>query len=498
MKGLFLFFIFGLVLLNLIFASWYVINNDINFSSDIARDFLLLQELDEKKLVLIGPRSSVTGLFHGPLWLYLNYPAYLISQGNPVVVGWYWIFLITIFLVSSYFIAKKLFNRLTACLFVLMTSLYLIYHAKGLFNPHGAMFLLPAFFFFFVRFVQALKIRYLITHILIAGLIIQFQMAVGAPFLLLSFIYIAFLTIKQHKKKYLLFFLLILIPLSTFVFFELRHNFILIQSTFRHLGGDPNHNYLFFIADRLRIMTMGTEFLRAGPPNGSSYVSILFFVLLFFQLRQNRFKTIYLMFLYFYIGFFLLSLINKYTMLYFYVFPLFPFAFLIFSSFATSKYKNIFLIIFLIIYAINLTGIIDYLKATPGIIGKSHESWKFLYGVASKIYQDAEGEFGYFVYSPDVLGYQPKYAMWYADKFYNKTAHSFEKRPVTYLVIAPPPSNNPYMKDEWWRINQVNIDSEAASVTKFENGYKIEKYLLDEKQIKVTFDPAINPKIHFR
>lgn len=487
-----------LVFINIIFASWYVMHGDINFSSDIARDFLLLQELDEKKLVLIGPRSSVTGLFHGPLWLYLNYPAYLIGQGNPVIVGWYWIFLIVLFLISSYFIAKKLFNQSSALIFVLMTSLYLVYHAKGLFNPHGAMFLLPAFFFFFVRFVQTLKIPYLIIHVLITGLIIQFQMAVGAPLLLLSFAYIAFIAIRRRKKKYLLAFLLILIPLSTFILFELKHGFILTNSTFRHLGGDPNHNYLFFIEDRLKIITSGVEFLRAGPANGSLYVSILFFVFLFFQIRQNRFKSIYLMFLYFYLGFFLLSLINKYTMLYFYVFPLFPFVFLIFSSFATSKYKNIFLIIFLIIYAINLTGVVDYLKATPAIFGRSQESWKFLYEVATNVYQNAEDEFGYFVYSPDVLGYPPKYAMQYSGKFYNKSAYSFEKKSATYLVIAPPPFNNPHMKDEWWRINQVNIASVAASVTKFENGYKIEKYLLDEKQIKVTFDPAINPGIHFR
>ena len=100
-----------LILLSLFFASWYVVNGDLTFSSDIARDFLLFGEITEKKFVLIGPKSSVMGLFHGPLWLYLNYPAYLIGNGNPLVVGVWWIILDAVFLVSVFFISKKLFNQ---------------------------------------------------------------------------------------------------------------------------------------------------------------------------------------------------------------------------------------------------------------------------------------------------------------------------------------------------------------------------------------------------
>ena len=81
--------LFGLlVLANLFLAAWHFLHQDLVFSADIARDFSLFREIDRKKIILIGPRSSVSGLFHGPLWLYLNYPAYLIGQGNPVVVGW--------------------------------------------------------------------------------------------------------------------------------------------------------------------------------------------------------------------------------------------------------------------------------------------------------------------------------------------------------------------------------------------------------------------------
>lgn len=119
---------------------------EISFSSDIARDFHLLREVDEKKLILIGPRSSVGGLFHGPLWIYLNYPAYKLGGGNPIVVGWGWIVLSCLFTFSCYTIIRSLFTPLAGQLAALMIAVYMSYISQSLFNPHGAMFLIPFFF----------------------------------------------------------------------------------------------------------------------------------------------------------------------------------------------------------------------------------------------------------------------------------------------------------------------------------------------------------------
>ena len=35
------------------------------FSPDIGRDFFILDEIRQKTIVLIGPRSSAPGFFHG-------------------------------------------------------------------------------------------------------------------------------------------------------------------------------------------------------------------------------------------------------------------------------------------------------------------------------------------------------------------------------------------------------------------------------------------------
>ena len=105
LKALFFIFIFSCI----VFSAWYVLFQDVEYTSEIARDFLLLNELAAKKIILIGP-SSTTGLFHGPLWSYLNFPAYLAGNGNPIVIGWGWVGLIAIYIASSFYIAKNLFD----------------------------------------------------------------------------------------------------------------------------------------------------------------------------------------------------------------------------------------------------------------------------------------------------------------------------------------------------------------------------------------------------
>lgn len=337
-----------LVGINLVFASWYVLHKDILFTSDIARDFFLLEELQLKKFVLLGPRSSAFGLFHGPLWTYVSFPGFIIGHGNPVAQGWYWIFLLVLTLIAFYFLAKKLFGELTASLFVLMSSLYIVYHINGLFNPHGAMFLLPIFFFTFIRYVQTKHAKFLIFSILLVGCIVQFQMAVGIPFTMLSIVYSLWFAIKHKKYKHLLAWLILPIPLFTFIFFDLRHHFLLTHFAIRQLQQiQPKKTLFDFIGNRIDSMSH-MEFLRYGPNGWDFYVFLFFIGFLIYQMLRGEQKQIYRIFGYFYFGFFIVSLINRYDLLSFYVFPIFLLVFLIFSSFANTKFRFPFLIIFLL------------------------------------------------------------------------------------------------------------------------------------------------------
>lgn len=503
MKRVLLVLFFVVIFFNLVLASWYVLHSDLEYNSEIARDFFLMQEITQKKIVFIGPSSS-TGLFHGPLWLYVNYPAFFIGNGNPLFVAWGWILFVVVFLISGFFIAKKLFDTKTAYLFTLMISVYCVFHARGFYNPHGAMLVIPAFFFFFIRYIQTLKLKYLLFHVLMAGALIQFQMAIGIPFLMLSFAYIAVVTFKAKKLKHLASYLLIVVLLSNFILFDLRHDFLLSRQTF-HFSTTASReqlgikNYASMLEQRVNFMTTGIEFLRRDPGNANLVIFIVFLAFLFFQFKDKKYTKMYRAFLYFYFGFLLLSMLNGGGILYFYLFPLFPLVFLIFASFITSRYKELFAIIFFAILILNEQNAInDQLLAQKNAFGKTEESWAFMKNVSSKVFQGKEKEFGYFVYSPDVVGYKPKYALNYVQNLYSKNAYYFQKKPVTYLIIAPPPSNNPYQKDDWWKVNLLHVTKKPIKTINFPNGYKIEKYELSEEEVKIPVEPNIDPGTTFR
>ena len=118
MKSVIYYLLIILTLVNIYFISYPLLQGEVHFFNDVARDFLLLREIDAKKIMLIGPRSNVSGLFHGQLWSYLNYPVYKIASGNPVVLGWYWMVLGIIALGLAGVGVKKIFGILPAAAFV--------------------------------------------------------------------------------------------------------------------------------------------------------------------------------------------------------------------------------------------------------------------------------------------------------------------------------------------------------------------------------------------
>lgn len=485
---------------SIFFAAWYPIHKDVEFGADIGRDFHLLRELDEKKIVLIGPKSS-TGLFHGPLWTYVNYPAFKIGGGNPVVVAYGWVVFVALFGISSFYIAEKLFGRETAYLFGTMAVLYGAFHAKGMFNPHGAMFLIPIAFFFFIKYIREQKPIYLVLNILFTCLVVQFQMADGMPFLILTFFAVLFKVYKTKKYKHLLTYFLVPLFLINFIAFDIRHDHLLFNQLLDFVGnkqGGKSFNYLVWIPNRVDLAFQGTEILRRNIQAANLLLFLVVLVFCAVQIRSNKNKDIYLSFLYFYFGFFILSFINKGQILYFYLFPIFPLVLLIFSSFNTSKYRKVFLILFFSVLLLNLKGALADIGFSKGVIGKDIYSWKFLNEASAKIFAGKEDELGYFVYSPDVVAYEPKYAVLYNAEKSNKKYHYFVKKPITYLFIQPPPKNNPYMKEDYWIRNQLKINASPSAVITFPNGYQLQKYELSEEQIAVPFDPSIDPGLHFR
>lgn len=485
--------------MNIILGSWYVINSDLVFHTDIARDFLVIQEMVQtQKPTLIGPRAGgIPGMFHGPLWFYINLPAFILGQGNPIMVGWFWVLLSILSLIIIYHYGKMTFNKEVALLSTLLFSVFLINYTSRLFNSYGSVMLFPVFFYLFSKYIKKLNIKYLLSSLFVLGLIIQFQVGFGPTILVLTITYLIPFLLKRKKLNHLLSLAILIIPLSTFIVFELRHDFLQIRALinfFTSHGNSANLTFIQLIIDRLQGFLLNG--LGIIPYNKLFVFPVTaMFVWLFLRIKnQNlKFKDEYHLYFYFYSGFWVLMLLFKGTIYGFFYWGFLPVTILVISSLIMLIDKKLFFLLFVYIYLFNFFFSIQSLSGVG-------TGWRTYYDSAKAIYRDAnKNEFGYYVYSPDLYGYSQKYAISYTQQeFPNTQANSFTKKRLTYLTFESPPLDRPWLDGKWWKTNQVRVIKKPNKKFNYPNGVVVEKYLLNQKELEVFSDPNLIQDLIFR
>lgn len=194
-----------------------------------------------------------------------------------------------------------------------------------------------------------------------------------------------------------------------------------------------------------------------------------------------------------------MSFFNKGVLLFHYIYLLIPLTILWLVSFLGTKYRIFFLPLVGIVFYFNFNYIRGQINSQGSFTGNDYNSWKGLSAVASKVISMQQGEeFGYFVFAPDAFAYQPRYAMIYHFKRSSVKAFEYTKKPITYIIAAPPPPNNPYMTHVWWRKIPVRISSEPVETKKFANGFTIEKFNLSTDEQRLPHDKTIELGINFR
>lgn len=489
-----------LIIYSLYLAATPALTKEVNFFNDVARDFLLLQELDQKKIVLIGPRSSTTGLFHGPLLTYVDYPAYLIGNGNPVTVTWFWFFISIVFLITSFFIAKKFFGVFPALVFILLASLKMVPHINGVFEPEAMYFVMPFFLFSIFSYAQTKNLKYLILHCIALSIFIQLSIGIGLQFLILSLFTTGFIIFRSKKWKHLLAFSIIPLGTINFIIFDLRHGMQMTKALF---GTGGSTGFFISIQDWITNRIENTIHMQLLEKS-NLYMPLLVLIFLFIMLgsaieikKNKKLRPVYLLFLFYYFGYLILSYFNKGILLFHYIYLLTPFSLLWVTSFLRGKYLKVFLPVCVILVYLNLNSSIDYVKSLSSFTNKNQYSWVGLSNTALEVLSMQNGkEFGYFVFSPDSFAYQPRYAMLY--HLQKNGGHEYKKMETTYIIAAPPPADDPYMDYKWWVKVPVGIEAEPEVIKKMPNGYTILKYKLTPEDQKIPHDKAIELGIHFR
>lgn len=484
-------------------SAWSVLNGNIAFHTDIARDFLLLQDLvDKGDVSLIGPRAGgIQGLFHGPLWMYLHAPIYFIGHGNPVVIGWFWVLLSAVATGIIGWVGKKLFGRTEGLAAMALFSASLFDVTRGLYNPFGAVMIAPLFLYSLIKYTHTQKIRYVLWTYFFIGLLIQFQMAFGVPMLLLS-LFITSYSIFRHKRyAHILFYFVILLPLSTHILFEVRNDFLQTRSIIAFLQHPKSTDltfaqqaweYLLAIFNGVVILKKPMMFLSAP----------LIWLSGLWLYQENKIKKlpardVYSTIFFLYIGFWVVALLFRGSIQSYYSWPFVTFTYLIFGSMLKIMNKKVWMFLICSMLGWHLTlGVIDAKKLSASIYVDG-SSWITSHEMAQTVYASTKEDFGYFIFSPELFGYSPRYAMDYTQKEFTHKAFPFEKKKTTYLIIIPPRENGIEKDVDWWKANEIFIATSGAEIKRV-GDYIIEKHTLTEEELAIPANPNLIQGIYFR
>lgn len=497
------------ICINIFLSAWWLLNGDIHYDLDISRDFLLLKDIiDTKKLTLIGPHTGIFGgVFHGPLWYYINLPAFILSGGDPLLMGWFWWGLSILTLIIFFIIVKKLFNETTAYLATLLYSVNSIINPsiglKQFYNPYGAVVISPVFFYFFIKYIETLKVLYLILLLFFLGLLIQFQMAFGIPILILTFLYLVYFIFKNKKLSHFLYFPTLILPLSTFILFDLKHSFLQTKSFISFATEivtshqSTGKNLSQFIYEKIFSLTIDTFFLLTQDNRVLAAILFLFFIYFSFKIR-GKYKDIYRLFMYFYFGYWIIYLPFNISWTTYY-WPFLPIIIILFCGFLNCISKKVFILIFSFLILWNYFISFYYISIfNSDIYKRGVNSWAFNKLVAESIYKDADENFGYYIYTPYIRSENQMYALSFAQhEFPNIKSFPFKKQNLTYLILVDVNSGLFKTDSNGWKITHIKIQKEPIS-TKQIDVVDIQKFTLSDQETKIPSNPYLFNSTFFR
>lgn len=391
---------------------------------------------------LIGPWTSIPGLFFGPAWYYLLLPGAVISGGAPIasVITMLVLGLVTMVVVYTYFGAVE------AVLFATSSMLYTI--TTSAWNPFP-MVCLTFILLALLKEVEqrkqlTLKIAAFLGFFSALGFHFSTAFAIFFPVLILLSILIK--RIKWSWNQLLLALTAFVIPFIPQLLFEVRHQFIQTKSVLEYLQeGDSDPASLQKITTILKV-TAG-ELKEVIFPAAHFSLSIfntflfflfltLFLIALFSFFRKKKSQNLYL-----WVDatlWFALSVL-AFTFLHFniwYLLPLITFSFVLFGQVLKSAPKQLLYLYLGLCFVVSLSKVVFYivedrtnLLTSPGFLPNKVNAIEYVYQ------QAGDRPFASYHFMPDIYDYPYQYLYIVSAEKYGRlpTDFSYKPRETTYI-----------------------------------------------------------------
>lgn len=501
-------FIFILIFAFLL-RSKMVLHGDFYYLLDQSRDLLLAKSIVvDHKLTLIGARTGLGGLFHGPLWIYMIVPFFILAKGNPffTLVPLFEIVNLSIIIIG-FFVGKKLYGKWMGLLFALFFTLTgpLAFGVPNISNAQMLPVIFLLYLYAIMQFIRG-KEKYIILALFFTGLGFQFESAFAILLFPLTILAI-FLRKKLPTIPNILWSIgVFLLGVATFILFDIKHKFLMTSSALKlftnHVKPLPGYEQYTNIGFRIQDRIVNLWITLFTPLYANNLISTILLITILvlgiwclIQAKKttkkkkpiNTLEKEYL--------FILLSPIIIFGIYVFYPLPLWPHYLLPTSILAvfilvlsiqtiwTKKEYKILVSIFVILAIFPaLTSIKrDYFDA-PQYQSVGDGTYKNQLPVAKWILNDTKNkEYGYFVYTPGILTYNMDYLLWWISHTEHISTPSNVKHPTTYLILYPHITNdaNAYA---FWKKYVVRTNGKIIVSKTFDGKITIEKLHLEKTE----------------
>lgn len=485
------------LLLGFFLRAQETISGNYLFLLDQGRDMMDVKKIVfDHKFTLIGPYTSLTGVFQGPLYYYLLAAATFVLKGNPIGAMMLMLAISISVIGVVFFFMKKFFGTVAASVsaFLFAVSPEAIAAATYFWNPHPMWLVIVLYIFIFYKALTDKK--YISLLLPIIALCFHFQTAFGVFLLLATFLVLVLFYRNLLRIKYFLFgILLSLVVVSPQILFDVRHDFLMTNSVLKIFQGSDQG--LFVGKENAGYSQLAISHLDAFRINFNSafvqekdFVSVpkivfvalilltpIFFIRNIFSSKEKKFVLL------------LLSLIGVIIALsFFYPFPIrywfltgFQSVYLLLFGIVLAKcwqtkLGKVFVLSFVVVGLWWSVGKLQTLYSLPRDEGGASKINGKLAAI-DYIYRDAKEEtFGVLVFTPAVLTDAYDYLLfWYGKEKYGYVPHK-EKKGLVYLLMEPD-SGKPWSY-KGWQETVVKTGKVIESKT-LPSGLIVEKRIFD-------------------
>ncbi len=422
-----------------------VSNGNFAFTTDQGRDMIDLRQIAVgHDLRLIGPTTSINGVFLGPFWYYFNLPAFILSNGDASFVLLWQIAALQLTGIFIYWQLSKILPKFSLVASVLYFCLPLGFiAARYSWNANAMIFVTAIFFTLYLKTLLKPTIINSVVLGLVSGLALQTEAAFGI--LLVPFAFSS--VIIQRRFKYTLpivfGFLVTLIPQFLF---EIKHQFImtkllLAEFTTPHAILGESLSFAQRITDRTNyVQFIIAQFSHLPPLFVKIILSITAlgsFIALF---KSKKFTqkivlsqlVFFLLVICFYLAF---SKPLKLWYVYGLTIPLIFLTSSVLSMIMSHRFlKYAAFIVLILSVATTFKEQYGYLKASTTISSEDKSSYLNSLNTVRTAFSFAEGgNFKAYNFMPSIYDYPYQYLYWYL----GKTEYKYVPEDIAYLPNQP-------------------------------------------------------------